>query len=78
MASIHSKIHGIEIYVRNNMKDAHILHHSDSNGTQTICIYVADLKIENIYKPSNNKWLINILIFYDHPTLYIGNFNSHH
>lgn len=78
IASIHNKVYGIATYIRNDITDTHLLHQSNLNGTQTICIALAGLKIVNTYKPPNNKWEVESLRPYKHPTLYVGDYNSHH
>lgn len=43
-----------------------------------VAISIDDLKIANIYKPPNSPWSIEILTVYQHPAVYVGDFNSHH
>lgn len=36
------------------------------------------LVIVNVYKPPNEKWPRPVLLTFEHPSIYVGAFNSHH
>lgn len=69
IAPKHSNVYGMAISVKNYKTYAHKLTLCNSNGLQTICIYVADLKIVNTcYTTHNRKWNTDTLKLYKHLT----------
>lgn len=38
---------------------------------------VGNLTVTIIYKPPNEKWKTNPMNTYEHPAIYVGDFNSH-
>lgn len=71
--------YGTATYVRNNLK------WNSTSSTEKDCVFVTkvtieDLTIINIYKPlgSNLNWISPLILNIQHPTVIMGDFNSHH
>jgi len=76
-ASYH-KNYGSASYVRQDITNWKHLYTSTSNSVSNITICVAGITIHNIYKPPNDVWPNPTLPTTKHPTIYAGDFNSHH
>jgi len=72
--SLHTK-YGRATYVRDNISDAH-------HVTSSVCydvIRIGSYRVANIYKPPSEKCgTTNTLPVLPHPSLLVGDFNSHH
>lgn len=51
---------------------------TETNGTQRNTIKFGDTEITNIYKPPNLKWSAPPKDIVNHPSIILGDFNSHH
>ena len=74
-ATFHSK-YGTATYIKSDLKWNHI-RTSEENSIYTIETQVGNLHVTNIYKPPNTIWPTPVLHSPNHPTIYIGDFNSH-
>lgn len=74
--TFHSK-YGNATYVKNDLK-WNLIKSSEDNNIFSIVTQVLNLSLNNIYKPPTFDWLTLVLKTINHPTIHIGNFNSHH
>ena len=78
VSSIHSPVHGIATYVRDEIADYETVYCSDNSGVHIIATKICTVTVVNIYRPPSIPWPDNILTLFPHPCVYIGDFNSHH
>lgn len=76
--SVNSAVHGIATYIKNDITNYQNIYGSNVDGIFVIIIKVYDLFICNLYKPPNIQWPDNFPVIYDHPSIYLGDFNCHH
>jgi exonuclease III len=78
IGAIHSYVHGIATYVRDTLADCFLTHKEFSNNIHVIAVeVVSGGTVVNVYKPSSFNCSSNTLKIFRHPTIYVGNFNSH-
>jgi len=67
-------VYGRATYVRSDIADAMPV------SSQPFCdvIQVGGFKIVNVYKPPSLHWDQAVLPVFEHPVIYVGDFNSHH
>ena len=70
--------YGIATYARSNIENVHLVHSCSDHDISVITIDLNGTKITNVYKPPNVGWPTDTLKSFEHPALYIGDFNSHH
>lgn len=70
--------YGTATYIRSNITNANLVTESSTDNIFIITINIAGLFIVNVYKPPDSEWPLNVLPIYNEPTVYIGDFNSHH
>lgn len=70
--------HGVATYVRSNIKDAQLISNTISCDVHVAATRIANTTIVNVYKPPTVPWPDTVLPTFCHPTLYAGDFNSHH
>jgi exonuclease III len=75
-ATYHSK-YGTATYVRKNLKWKFI-QATDYNNIFIIQIEINNLSVSNIYKPPNISWTLLMTLNIQHPSVVMGDFNSHH
>ena len=77
VANQHHPKYGLATFVKHKLKD---LSTSDTNNrtTNAIVTKIGKLTLINVYKPTNLTWTLPIMPVSKHPTIYIGDFNSHH
>lgn len=69
--------YGLATYVHPRLKSVtKIKEINDDNFS--IAIMINELTIVNVYKPPNVNWEIKVLEPYNHPAIYVGDFNSPH
>lgn len=73
-AKYHQK-HGILSYVKNNIKNNVS---TIEESPHSVTIKIGQTTIVNVYKPPSEQWSQRPFPIYDHPCIYIGDFNSHH
>jgi hypothetical protein len=78
VAAVHSDVYGVATYARSDLDDITVLNCSTLNNISSITIELSKIKITNIYKPPNEIWPTPPLPCYEHPAIYVGDFNSHH
>jgi len=76
-ATYHNK-YGTAIYIRNDTSDWEHICTTITNNISLTHIRIGEINIINVYKPPGEKWTATILPQVQHPTLIIGDFNSHH
>ncbi|KAL4141349.1 hypothetical protein QTP88_004004 [Uroleucon formosanum] len=76
-ATYHKK-YGSATYVRNNISNWEHISTSDVNNVSLIKIKIEEINIINVYKPPGANWSNPTLPSVQHPTVIIGDFNSHH
>jgi exonuclease III len=77
IGAIHSNVHGIATYVRDNLVDCFLTHSECSNNIHVIAVEVTGVTVVNVYKPSSSNWSSNTLKVFRRPSIYVGDFNSH-
>lgn len=76
--SINHAKYGIATYVKSSMTDVvPVLAKIEVNNIAILAVKIKQISIINVYKPPNVEWSIALPI-YEHPTVYMGDFNSHH
>lgn len=78
LGATHSQFYGTATYIRRNIEHAHLIAATTDNSIHTVIIKVEETTIVNVYKPPNQPWPTNILPALNHPTIFAGDFNSHH
>lgn len=78
IAAINHDKYGVVTYTQENLSNVRVIYNSSTNNISILAIKISDLTIVNIYKPPNVNWLDSVIPTFDHPCLYIGDFNSHH
>ena len=76
--SVNSPFHGSAIFVKNDIHNFEKVCSEVKNGISVIVTKVCDIHIINIYKPPNVPWPENFTAHYQHPAVFIGDFNCHH
>uniref|UniRef100_H3ARZ8 Endonuclease/exonuclease/phosphatase domain-containing protein n=1 Tax=Latimeria chalumnae TaxID=7897 RepID=H3ARZ8_LATCH len=65
-------------YVKQGIEDCTELKHTSIAAVFTTAIHVGELTITNVYKPPLVQWLDPPLPPSQHPSIHLGDFNSHH
>lgn len=78
VAHIPNRVYGIETYVRNTITNYHIVSESTNNNVFSIAVEICGITVVNVYKPPNVIWMDSPITSQTGPTVYIGDFNSHH
>jgi hypothetical protein len=76
-ATYHKK-YGSATYVRNKTSNWEHISTLDVNNVSLIRLKIEEINIINVYKPPGVNWLNSTLPSVLHPTVIIGDFNSHH
>lgn len=71
----HSK-YGVATYTKTTLKDISVLAKMNENNIAVLAIKVGQTTIVNIYKPPSIEWTFPLPTF-EHPVVYMGDFNSH-
>ena len=66
--------HGRATYVRSTCVDVEAIGHDDYSDT----IRIGNYTVTNVYKPPTASWASSPLTARRHPSIYVGDFNSHH
>nr|CAB3266991.1 reverse transcriptase [Phallusia mammillata] len=69
--------YGICTYARNPSEVTELQSVLTSNNTHRSAVKIKELTVVNLYKPPNKEWPNPPLPSFPHPTVYIGDFNSH-
>lgn len=78
LGATYHRSYGTATYIRSTIDNAKLLHTATDLNIHQVVTKVADVTVVNIYKPPNISWPDSILDTYPHPTVYAGDFNSHH
>lgn len=70
--------YGSVTYVRESIVDWQPVNTLVTHDISIITTKVAGINIQNIYKPLNVRWPTNTPATLTHPTVFMGDFNSHH
>lgn len=76
-ATLH-KSYGTATYVKYGLENVKLVETSSLDNISVVTIELGGTNIVNVYKPPNEVWPANVLPSYDKPSIYIGDFNSHH
>ena len=76
VGAVHSLKLGVATLVRNDLSSKLIDTTEPDSATQWVSIAIDNITITNLYKPP--KAVFNAPPKYHHPTIYSGDFNSHH
>jgi hypothetical protein len=71
-------VYGVATYIRSDLDNVKVLDCSTKNNIYSITIELNKIKLTNVYKPPNMTWPSPPLPCYEHPAIYVGDFNSHH
>lgn len=77
IGAIHHKQYGVATYLRSNISNAKIVAQAVVGEVFILTAEVSGVNIVNVYKPPNTLWNNLPLHVLKHPTIYIGDFNSH-
>jgi exonuclease III len=77
IGAIHHKQYGVATYLRSNINNAKIVAQAVVGDVFILTSEVGGINIVNAYKPPNTLWNNPPLCVLKHPTIYIGDFNSH-
>lgn len=77
-AATYDHRYGSATYVRETITNWKSVDTLVVHDISIILTKVAGINIQNIYKPPNVKWSTNTPVTLEHPTVYMGYFNSHH
>lgn len=70
--------YAIATYARNDIDNVKLVDTCIFENTHKIVVSVGEVHVVNIYKPPAIPWCNEILQAYPHPSIYAGDFNSHH
>lgn len=74
----HLKHHGIATYVKEGMDEVNVVESSTNNTIYSSVTKIGSLSVTNVYKTPAEQWSDTPLPVQPHPSLYTGDFNSHH
>jgi len=77
IGAIHHKKYGVATYLNSCFVYARIIAQEIVDEVFILAVSVSGVNIVNVYKPPNTLWNNPPLHVLDHPTMYIGDFNSH-
>lgn len=69
--------YGIATYAKSNIKDVSLVCKIDVDNIAILAIKIDQTTTVNLYKPPNIEWTLQLPVF-EHPAVYMGDFNSHH
>ncbi|VEN49328.1 unnamed protein product, partial [Callosobruchus maculatus] len=78
LGATYDRVYGVATYVRTNIENASLLSTSIKNNIHEVTVKIGNITITNIYKPPAITWPAHVINPYEHPAIYIGDFNSHH
>lgn len=79
VAYANHRSYGIATYVRQGVLNVEVIKSTiESNDVHLIVVKVCNVHIFNVYKPPKNRWPNNVITCHEHPSVYCGDFNSHH
>ena len=76
--SLNSAIYGSATYIKSDITNFQRTCKAVFEDVSIIVTKVGELTISNIYKPPNITWPVDFPFCYNHPSIYIGDFNCHH
>lgn len=78
IGATYHRTYGTATYIRSSITNANLIKESSTDNIFIVTINIAGLFIVNVYKPPDSEWPLNMLPTYNEPTVYVGDFNSHH
>lgn len=78
VAHVPGKSHGIATYVRNRISNFKVISQFVRSDVYLIVVEISGVIVTNVYKPPNSTWTNSPIIAQSGPSVYIGDFNSHH
>lgn len=78
LGATYHRNYGVATYIRNKIENASLCRASTNNNIHEVAIKVGETTIVNIYKPPGCPWPPEVLQDNPHPSIYVGDFNSHH
>lgn len=78
VAATYHHAYGVATYVRSNIENVHLISTSSNNNIHEVVIHIGGYTINNTYKPPTASWPPQVLPILQHPSVYVGDFNSHH
>lgn len=79
VAHVNHRSYGIATYVRHGILNVEKVSSTiDENDVHIVVVKVCNIHITNVYKPPSKCWINNVIPSYEHPSVYAGDFNSHH
>lgn len=76
--SLNSAVYGCATYLKQEITNFQRIHKTVMDGVFIIIIKIGEITVSNIYKPPRVTWPPNFPFSYDHPSIYMGDFNCHH
>jgi len=77
IGAIHHKQYGVATYVRDNIDSVRMIISECSRNIEVLAIEICGITVINIYKPPNEEWSNPPIKLFEHPAVYVGDFNSH-
>lgn len=77
LGAIHHKQYGVATYIKEDIDTCQIIFRENQGDTQILSAQIGKVTVVNIYKPPQTKWRSPPIKVFEHPALYIGDFNSH-
>jgi len=78
ISATYHKQYGTATYIRNDISNLSHIYTTMAGPGSITATSVANITILNIYKPPNEKWPMPTLPPVQHPSVFAGDFNSHH
>lgn len=75
--AIHHKQYGVATFVRDNIDSARMIASECSGNIEVLAIEVCGITVINTYKPPNVAWRNPPIKIFEHPAVYVDDFNSH-
>jgi hypothetical protein len=77
VGAVYSSVHGIATYIRSDLSNWRIVYQDHTNNVHVLAVELDAITIVNVYKPPSTSWSSNPLKTLPHPTIHVGDLNSH-
>jgi len=74
---IHHKQYGVATFLRHDIDSARMIVSECSGKIEVKATEVCGITVINTYKPPNVPWCNPPIKLFEHPAVYVGDFNSH-
>lgn len=77
LGAIHHKQYGVATYVKEDIDTCQITFKDNQDDIHVLAARIGIVTVTNIYKPPKTQWKSPPIKIFEHPLLYVGDFNSH-